>query len=254
MKINNIDYWDEIADEYQHCTSISCDDFHYGPLVPGDGCLKLLPRDLKGKKCLELGCGAAQNSVYLAKKGAVCTAIDSSAKQLDHATKLAQREGVQLELIQKSIDKLNELDIGSFDLIHSSYAISFVEDPQNMIQQSAALLNKGGQFILSTGHPLASGEWLEVEDESGVFISNYFNPVPDIRYDDDEQPLVSSKFYPVSQIFDWISNAGLHVAAIKEPQPMDIDSNPGPYLSEAWREEYNKHITIPLIVIFSCFK
>ena len=77
--MKNEQYWEEIAAAYQTETVISTDDFHYGPLIAGDSTLKLLPETLEGLDCLEVGCGGAQNSIYLAKHGANCTAVDISA-------------------------------------------------------------------------------------------------------------------------------------------------------------------------------
>ena len=51
-------YWNTIADAYQQETHISTDDFHYGPLLPGDRELHLLPDVLEGLTCLEVGSGA----------------------------------------------------------------------------------------------------------------------------------------------------------------------------------------------------
>ena len=62
-------YWDDLADLYQKETRISTDDFHYGPLLPGDSILGLLP-PVPQRSCLEIGCGAGQNSIFLAKQGA----------------------------------------------------------------------------------------------------------------------------------------------------------------------------------------
>ena len=39
----NRKYWDELAPGYQEQTSISTDDFHFGPLLPGNADLRLLP-------------------------------------------------------------------------------------------------------------------------------------------------------------------------------------------------------------------
>src|ERR1700736_699806 len=41
--------------------------------------------DVRGKDVLELGCGAAQWSIALAKRGARCVGLDNSARQLEHA-------------------------------------------------------------------------------------------------------------------------------------------------------------------------
>ena len=98
--MKNEQYWNEIADAYQAETVISTDDFHYGPLIAGDSTLKLLPETLQGLDCLEVGCGGAQNSIYLAKHGAECPAVDISKKQLQFARRLAKRSDVGIRFIQ----------------------------------------------------------------------------------------------------------------------------------------------------------
>ena len=40
------DYWENIVEQYQSESDISCTDFHYGPLIPGDRVLKLLHREV----------------------------------------------------------------------------------------------------------------------------------------------------------------------------------------------------------------
>ena len=81
-------YWNSIAENYRVAINILSSEFHYGPLVPPDSQLNLLPENLKGLRCLELGCGAAQNSVYLAKQGAECVAADISEGQIGNAVLL----------------------------------------------------------------------------------------------------------------------------------------------------------------------
>ena len=93
----NAPYWDATADLYQRATRISVRDFHYGPLLPGDRELGLLPDPVEGLRCLEVGCGAGQNSIHLASRGAVCTALDVSDGMLDHGRRLAAREGVAID-------------------------------------------------------------------------------------------------------------------------------------------------------------
>ena len=41
-------YWNTIADAYQREPHISTDDFHYGPLLPGDRELGQLPDAMEG--------------------------------------------------------------------------------------------------------------------------------------------------------------------------------------------------------------
>ena len=61
--------WDAMSDWYQSESRISVDDVHYGPLCPGEKELQIIG-DVQGLRALELACGAAQNSIALAKWGA----------------------------------------------------------------------------------------------------------------------------------------------------------------------------------------
>lgn len=258
------DYWDSVADEYQGVTRISIDDFHYGPLVPGDGELRLLPDSLENLQCLEIGCGAAQNSVFLAKRGAICSALDASEAQLSHAERLGKSEGVELTLVHADArDVADHFDAGKFDLVHSSYALAFFDDPEAVIVRAARLLKPGGTLIFSTGHPLAAGEWIELdEDETGQLISDYFNPPADVRRDENGNSWVTARFHPVSTIFEWIVAAGLTVERFLEPSAMDLPPYATyeqavermPYVSPAWLELHHQYRRVPVVAIFACVK
>jgi SAM-dependent methyltransferase len=251
-------YWDDLAELYQKETRISTDDFHYGPLLPGDSKLKLLPTIGKSFQTLEIGSGAGQNSIFLAKQGAQCVAIDISEEQLAYGRKLAAAENVDVDFRCVSMDAMG--DLGKFDLIHSTYALPFSADPQKVIAEIAAMLKPGGTFLLTTGHPLYAGEWLDIGDgEDGVFIPDYFKPDPDVRMSLDDQTMSAAQYWPISQIAEWIHAAGLMIERFLEPAPMPIPEMSEaeirakvPYDSTGWRELYHQLARIPVVMIFKC--
>lgn len=254
-------YWDSIADIYNDAVSITTKDFHYGPLVPGDSDLGLLPAQLNGARCLEIGAGAGHNSIFLAKAGASCLATDISNKQLDHGRKIAASEKVEVEFSCIAMEELSLAKHGSFDLIHSSYAITFSLEPGKVIGNWAEMLKPGGTLIISTGHPLFTGEWLNLDDEQGLFLTNYFQPQPDIRYDENDEERVRSNFHSISTMSEWFYNAGLVVERILEPEPINIDAIPKaqrtsqvPYYSNGWAEYHEQLKSIPGLIIFKCRK
>ena len=100
-------YWDETSAEYQDVTRISIKDFHYGPLLPGDLEIKALPKITKGMRCLELGAGAGQNSLYLASKGADCLVTDISPEQLKCGEQIAVEQGLKLRFETLALDDLD---------------------------------------------------------------------------------------------------------------------------------------------------
>ena len=250
-------YWDDLAELYQRETRISTDDFHYGPLLPGDSVLRLLP-EVRGLRALEIGCGAGQNSIFLAKQGAQCVAIDISEKQLACGRNLAAAEKVAVDFQRVSMDKMEFL--GKFDLIHSTYALPFSADPQKVIADAAAMLNPGGTFLLTTGHPLYAGEWLDIGDgEDGLFLPDYFRPEPDVRMSLDDKTMSAAHYWPISTLTEWIHSAGLVVARLLEPAPIPIPKMDEaeilarvPYDSADWRALYPQLARMPVVVIFKC--
>jgi SAM-dependent methyltransferase len=249
-------YWDELANEYQKSTTISVKDFHYGPLLPGDSELQLLPKPLQGKRCLELGCGAAQNSIFLARKGAECVAVDVSREQLSHAAKLAEGYGVEMDLHCLDMEALPE-DLGTFDVIHSAYGVPFAANPEALIRACADRLRPGGILLFSLGHPVYAGEWTELdEEERGIFLTSYFDPTPDVREGEDDEAVVCARAYPVSEGVEWILKAGLRLTALREPAALPVHQMDReerrkrvPYFSPEWAEQVFEMQRFPIVYI-----
>ena len=246
-------YWDALASYYQEITRIDSGDFHYGPQIPGEKVLRLLPKFKRGMTALELGCGAAQNSIWLAKKKVACTAMDISEHQLNWAADLCVREGVKVTLLRGELENFTKLVKGmSFDFVHSSHAMEFVTRPDTIIKRMAACLKPGGTLMVSTVHPLFNGAWVTdmVEDEDGKvydgqFISDYFEPPDDVR--DDNRCHAVSRAYPVSSWFKWFRAAGLVVTAMEEPAAVED----APYTSDDWADHGGQldHIPSTLIMV-----
>lgn len=255
-------YWDTTADHYLRDTRISTRDFHYGPLLPGDEELGLLPPSLKGLRCLELGCGAGQNSIYLARRGAQCMALDVADKMLEHGRELAKAAGVAVDFRRGDMDRLPVADLGRFDLVHSTYALPFADDPADVIGDCSRLLAPGGCLLLTTGHPAYAGDWVEVgEGEAGLLLHSYFDPPEDRREPQDGHQGAVSRAYPPSVVAEWITDAGLRIDRFLEPRPLVIPLMTEeeirarvPYESDDWRELYEVLSAVPIVAIFKCSK
>lgn len=257
-------YWDGISAKYQKVMNISLVDFHYGPQIPGEKHLHLLPELHKGMRALELGCGGGQNSIWLAKHGATCEAFDISAEQLAHARALAKKEGVKISFTKGELDKWPSKFKGPYDLIHSSHAMEFANNPAQVITKAANLLSPGGTLIISTVHPLYNGDWVESFDEGGnidgmgLFLRNYFSPPDDIRKKRGKIEVLS-RAYPVSSWFRWMRQAGLIVTAIEEPPELHVTLEDGteeipPYTNPDWANNEGELAVIPGTLIISAVK
>jgi len=248
-------YWNGTAREYRIRTRVSCGDFHYGPLLPGDSELQALPSNVEGLSALELGCGGAQNSIFLARHGAARTvAVDFSTAQIAWATQLAREYRVELEIVVADLEHLPFRNTSRFDLVHSTYALPFlpVRAQQQLIRTAADLVRPGGTFLLATAHPLSCAEWLEVDDgETGVFCDSYVAPPADRRDGACCQPV------PLGLLFDWLTDAGLRVTRMLEPAPLPVHemteneiNDRVPYDSDRWRALYDRLNRFPPVAIF----
>ncbi len=245
-------YWNTISPEYRRVTRIRGNDFHYGPRLAGESKLNLLPELSAGMTALELGCGAAQNSIWLAQKGLCCTAVDISDAQLSCAATDIKAANVTVELHSAALEQFETNQ--QFDLIHSSHAMEFVLNPEAIITKMASWLKPGGTLMISTVHPVYNGEWFYAEDPDdedkgawGRFIPSYFSPVDDVR----EQPSgigepIISRAWPISTWFNWLKKHGLRLTQLAEP-PADPDCA---YTSDAWEDDDGEALAIPTTVIF----
>lgn len=257
-------YWDGISAKYQKIMKISLEDFHYGPQIPGETHLHLLPELHEGMRALELGCGGGQNSIWLAKQGIKCDAFDISEEQLGHARSLAKKESAKICFAKGMLDKWPSKFKGPYNLIHSSHAMEFANDPAKVISTAAKLLAPGGVLIISTVHPLYNGDWVESFDEDGnvdgmgLFLRNYFSPPDDIRTKRGKIEVVS-RAYPVSAWFKWMRQAGLDVTAIEEPPELHEQNGQGseeipPYTNKDWADNEGELSAIPGTLIVKAVK
>jgi len=251
-------YWNLLAPRYFRRTVISLDDVHYGPLIPGDRALRLLPARMTGRTCLELGCGGAQNSIVLAARGALCTAVDCSEAMLRKAARLMRQARVHVNLVQADIQQLPLAPAPLFDLIHSAYALPFVEDGARAVREAARRLRPGGLFVLSTAHPAFAAEWVELDDgRRGGFLTDYFAPPEDRRRTRDGQGEAVCRAVAPSVVFEWLAAAGLDVLRFLEPRPSEqdfagrADRPPDvPYWSEQWLECLPLALKFPPVAVF----
>ncbi|MGZ6266708.1 MAG: class I SAM-dependent methyltransferase [Candidatus Limnocylindrales bacterium] len=101
--------------------------------------------DVAGLDAIELGCGTAYVSAWLARRGARPTGIDTSAAQLETARRLQIEHGLEFPLIHGNAERV-PLPDASFDLAISEYGACIWADPYRWIPEAARLLRPGGRL------------------------------------------------------------------------------------------------------------
>ena len=110
--------------------------------------------DIDGAKVVELGCGTAYLSAWLARAGAHPVAVDLSSAQLHTAQSCQERFGLSFPLVEANGEQV-PLRSGAFDLVISEYGAGPWCDPANWLPEAARLLRPGGRLIFLTNSVLA---------------------------------------------------------------------------------------------------
>ncbi len=108
--------------------------------------LHVLPDDLTGTDAIELGCGTAYVSAWLARRGARVVGIDNSEAQLATARRLQREHRLDFPLLHGSAEAVPYPD-ASFDLAISEYGACLWADPYRWVPEAARLLRPDGQLV-----------------------------------------------------------------------------------------------------------
>lgn len=114
--------------------------------------------EVAGLTTVELGCGAAQWSIALARAGATAIGIDLSEAQLRAAWAAATEAGVTIRLVHASAESLPVPD-ASADVAFSDWGASRFADPDRWVPEAARILRPGGLLAFSTATPLLDVCW-----------------------------------------------------------------------------------------------
>jgi SAM-dependent methyltransferase len=102
--------------------------------------------DVSGLDVIELGCGTAYFSAWLAKRGARPVGIDPTPAQLETARGMQREFDLDFPLLEGIAESV-PLPDQSFDLAVSEYGASIWADPYRWIPEAARLLRPGGRLV-----------------------------------------------------------------------------------------------------------
>ena len=111
--------------------------------------------DVRDLDVLELACGTAYFSAWLARAGASVVAVDLSGEQLATARRLQRRRGPVFPLVQADAERV-PLATGRFDLVVSEHGAAAWCDPARWLPEAARLLRPGGRLVFLTNSHLSA--------------------------------------------------------------------------------------------------
>jgi SAM-dependent methyltransferase len=117
----------------------------------------LLPADIGRQRVLDLACGNGTASRFLARRGALVTGLDLSARMLDRARQIEAGEPLGICYIHGDAAGTRWWDGTPYDGVLCHMALMDIDDLDGTLSTVAAVLAPGGWFSFSVFHPCYPG-------------------------------------------------------------------------------------------------
>lgn len=109
---------------------------------------------VEGLRILCLASGGGQQAPILAAAGALVTVFDASDMQLEQDRLVAQRDGLELKILQGDMRDLSVFDDACFDLIFHPISNLYVPDIGPVWRECFRVLRSGGTLLSSFYNPV----------------------------------------------------------------------------------------------------
>ena len=181
--------------------------------------------DVDGRDVVELGCGTAYFSAWLARRGARPVGVDLSPHQLASARRCQQKYGPTFPLVEADATDV-PLPSRSFDLAVSEYGASAWCEPAGWLGEAARLLRPGGRLVFLANSVLAA---LTVPAEGGYAGDRLLRAQRDMYRI--EWPGGGTEYHPPHGTWiQLLGQAGFAVEALHELYAPDSASTPDYYV------------------------
>jgi len=136
---------------------------------------------LEGLDTLCLASGGGQQGPVLAAAGARVTVFDNSPRQLDQDRLVAEREGLQINLVEGDMRDLSIFEDESFDFIFHPVSNLFIHELRPVWREAYRVLRKGGSMLAGFMNPIFYAFDID-KAEKGELVVQYKLPYADSDY------------------------------------------------------------------------
>ncbi len=138
--------------------------------------------ELEGKRLVHLQCNSGQDSLCLARRGAVVTGVDFSGVAIRFARELSNDASISATFLEHELLSWLASTELRFPIAFSSYGtVSWMPDLAAWARGIERILEPGGAFVLIEFHPLmwSIGETGALDQDDYFFRGPYVAPVED---------------------------------------------------------------------------
>jgi SAM-dependent methyltransferase len=230
--------WDGMADQWVESAQRdwASPDPNWGMYRIPEAEVGALP-DVDGLDAIELGCGTAYFSAWLARRGARPVGVDQSKGQLATARAMQAQHGIEFPLIEADAEAV-PLPDASFDFALSEYGASLWCEPERWIAEAARLLRPGGRLVFLTSTPLLT---LCSAPDAEFATEHLARPqfgMHAVEWHDADGPSIEFHL-PHGEMIRVLRDAGFEIEALHELRPSaDADDTRFEHVTLAWARSW----------------
>jgi SAM-dependent methyltransferase len=206
-----------------------------GWLAGGAGGRPWLP-ELAGLEVLCLAAGGGKHGPLYAAAGARVTVVDLAPAMLDLDRQVARERGLDLELVQASMDDLGMLAAGRYDLVIHPVSTCYLPEVSRVFRAVARVTRPGGLYVSQHKSPAslqaalepnASGRW-ELLVPAG-----HREPLPAAPPSRLRERGTQEFIHSLGDLLGGICGAGFAVEDVCEPDHAEPDAAGGSFAHRA---------------------
>ena len=191
--------------------------------------------EVDGLDILELGCGTAYVSAWLARRGGRPIGVDPTVEQLNSARILQDEFELHFPLVRGAGEHVPFAD-RSFDLVISEYGAAIWADPYKWIPEAARVLKPGGRLIFLGNGALLMVCSPEKDDEPATdrLVRPYFGMY---RFEWPDDPAIDFHLNHGDMIRLLRAN-GFEIEDLLELRPGDDATTTYPFVTLEWAQRW----------------
>ena len=221
--------WNHLADTGSQFAKVATDEELREPLRTLDT-RGWLPHSVQGLNVLCLAGGGGWQSILYAVAGANVTVVDLSPQMLALDRREAERRGVNVRIVETSMDDLSPLEEASFDLIHQPVSTCYVPDIGRVYREIARVAKDDAIYISQHKQPTSLQVVRRDQRDHYVIGVEYYcegKPLPptaDTSYREDG---TVEYLHRLDQIIGGLCRSGFVIEDLREPYRGDPAAPPG---------------------------
>lgn len=100
----------------------------------------------RGKRVLDVGCGAGTDLVRFARGGASATGVDLSSSAIELARRNFEQQGLAADLREADGERLPFED-NAFDLVYAHGVVQYTSNPRALVEECRRVVKPGGEAV-----------------------------------------------------------------------------------------------------------